>query len=152
MQIFCWWSYAKVKNCGSGPTPKKDSARNTLSGTQQLASRLSMTLTMLWGTLSTRALRSGMFSPYQLFCKKDFTVEWVNTYSCHCDSKAEEWILRDRRRRSSGSLWPNRKTRKVRNALIKAGIAPKSLLFYNVDINIMGKKALWIWGKIYFFC
>lgn len=66
-QTFCWWSYAKVKNCGSGRTPRKASVRNMPSGTRQQEYPSSMTRTMPWGTQSTLALRSGMFSLLYVF-------------------------------------------------------------------------------------
>lgn len=118
MQTFCWWSYAKVKSWSSGRTPRKALARNTPSGTQQQGSLLSMTQTMLWGTPSTRDLRSGMFSPHHGSCENYSSVGWLSTHCCRCDSQAKEWILRDRRRRSSSSLRPYWKTRTVRKKLM----------------------------------
>lgn len=68
IQTFCWWSYAKVKNCGSGRTPRKALVRNMPSGTRQQGYPSSMTRTMPWGTQSTLALRSGTFSLLYVFC------------------------------------------------------------------------------------
>lgn len=81
-QTFCWWSYAKVKNCGSGRTPRKALVRSMPSGTRQQEYPSSMTRTMPWGTLSTLALRSGTFSLlYVFFVKK---CRWQSNDLVHC--------------------------------------------------------------------
>lgn len=112
-QTFYWWSFAKVRNCGSGRTPRKALERSMPSGTRQRGCPSSTTQTTHSGTRSTHALRSGTFR-----IRMALNVRWAQTgwwvIMLFSGSQAKEWILRDWGGRGSSSLWPQWKARKVR--------------------------------------